>query len=127
MLDPSGLITEASNSNVFFVREGRLLTPSQVAANLKGTTKATVVRLCQEAGIDFSETELGLADVLAAEECFITSATREIMPVRRVDCGGGQQREFPDGGGQLTRALAGAYKDFVSRYVARHQHYSMFG
>jgi branched-chain amino acid aminotransferase len=127
MLDSSGLITEASNSNVFFVRNGTVLTPSQVAANLKGTTKGAVVGLCRNAGIEILETELRIEDLLAAEECFVTSATREVMPVRMIDCGDGRTREFPDGGGPLTRDLARAYRDFVAAHVAGNQEYSMFG
>ncbi len=126
MLDSKGLVTEASNSNVFFVRDGKLMTPSQIAANLKGTTKGAVVGLCQAAGIEAHEAELGLDAVLAADECFVTSATREIMPVRVIDCGDGRRRDFPEGGGPLTQTLARAYKEFVADYVARNRHYSMF-
>jgi branched-chain amino acid aminotransferase len=126
MLDSNGLVTEASNSNVFFVRNGIVLTPSQVAANLKGITKGAVAGLCRNAGIEILETELRLEDLLVAEECFVTSATREVMPVRRIDCGDGRKRDFPDGGGAMTRNLARAYKDFVAEYVAGNQDYSMF-
>src|SRR5690606_13401040 len=42
MLDGAGLVTEASNSNVFFVLDGEVVTPSQTARNLKGLTKAAV-------------------------------------------------------------------------------------
>ena len=121
------LITEASNSNVFFVRGDTVLTPSQVAANLKGTTKASVFRLCKAAGIEIREAELGLEDLFAAEECFLTSANREIMPVCAVRCSDSREREFPRGGGPLTQRLAAAYKDFVASYVAEHRDYSMFG
>jgi len=126
MLDSNDRITEASNSNVFLVRDGKVSTPSQVAANLKGTTKRSVVDLCRQAGIDVTETELTLDDLLAAEECFLTSATREVMPVSGVDCGDGRRGEFPPGGGPVTRALAQSYKRFVAEHVAAHRHYSMF-
>ena len=127
MLDAAGLITEASNSNVFLVRDGVIRTPSQLSANLKGTTKRSVVDLCVQAGIEVGEAELTLDDLLTAEECFLTSATREVMPVRSVNCGDGQQSQFPAGGGPLTRRLAALYKAYVADYVAGHTEYSLFG
>ena len=126
MLDSADLITEASNSNVFFVLNNEVLTPSQVSANLKGITKESVRQICAAGGIPYREAELALDDLLAADECFITSATREIMPVRKVLLGDGRSRDFPAGGGPQTRTMAGLYKQFVRDYVENHQHYSMY-
>ena len=126
MLDSNDRITESSTSNVFFVCGETVVTPSQIAANLKGTTKRSVLDLCRQARIEAVEAELAIEDLLAADECFLTSATREVMPVRFVDCGDGRRRDFPAGGGPLTRRIAQSYKDFVAQHVAAHGHYSMF-
>ena len=45
MLNPAGIVTEASNSNVFFVIDGRLVTPSFESGVLRGITKAAIGRL----------------------------------------------------------------------------------
>ena len=50
MLNEAELVTEASNSNVFFVIRGELVTPAQTAANLRGLTKAAVHSACTAQG-----------------------------------------------------------------------------
>lgn len=126
MLSEAGLVTEASNSNVFFVIDGRLVTPSQKAANLRGLTKTTVHSVCREAGIETAETEIAPDDALRATECFVSSATREIMPVASILRPDGTRVAFPAGGGELTRRVAGLYREAVARYVSEHQAYSIF-
>lgn len=118
MLNPSGLITEASNSNVFFVIDGRLVTPNVESGVLRGITKAAIAKLADEIGCALYEQKLPAAQLSKASECFVTSATREVMPVASVRLESGERREFPPGGGEVTRRVATAYKDFVKRYVA---------
>ena len=121
MLSDSGLVTEASNSNVFFVIDGALVTPSQKAANLRGLTKAAIHNACRASGIATDEIEITVDDALRASECFLTSATREVMPVALLLGPGGTRREFPAGGGEMTRRIAGIYRAAVDDYVATHQ------
>jgi len=120
MLNPSGLITEASNSNVFFVIDGRLVTPSVESGVLRGITKAAIARLGAETDLPLHETKLPAIELTKASECFVTSATREVMPVAAIRLENGAWREFPAGGGPLTQRVAKAYKDLVARYVKEH-------
>jgi branched-chain amino acid aminotransferase len=117
MLNPAGLLTEASNSNVFFVIDGRLVTPNVESGVLRGITKAAIAKLGEETGHPLYEQKLPAAQLSKATECFATSATREIMPVASVRLESGEWREFPAGGGEITHRVAEAYKDFVSQYV----------
>jgi branched-chain amino acid aminotransferase len=117
MLNPTGLLTEASNSNVFFVIDGRLVTPNVESGVLRGITKAAIAKLGEETGHPLHEQKLPAAKLSKATECFATSATREVMPVASVRLESGEWREFPAGGGEVTRSVAEAYKDFVSQYV----------
>lgn len=126
MLNESELLTEASNSNVFFVIDGEFVTPSQRAANLKGLTKKTVHDICARAGLASDEREISVAVASTASECFVTSATREVMPVRSILLEDGSTLEFPRGGGELTNRIAAAYREFVDGYVREHRHLSMF-
>ncbi|HEX5421364.1 MAG TPA: aminotransferase class IV [Gammaproteobacteria bacterium] len=120
MLDDAGLVTEASNSNVFFVLDGELVTPSQKARNLRGLTKAAVHEACREHDLATHEIEIAAADLTRASECFLTSATREVMPVVSVRQEDGTKLEFPPGGGAITRRVAQYYKDYVEAYVRTH-------
>jgi branched-chain amino acid aminotransferase len=126
MLSEDGLITEASNSNVFFVIDGRLVTPSQKAANLRGLTKAAIQTVCEANGIAAIETEISAADALRADECFLSSATREVMPVVSIMRDDGSRREFPQGGGEMTQRVATLYRQSIDEYVASHQALSIF-
>ena len=118
MLNPAGLLTEASNSNVFFVIDGQLTTPNVESGVLRGITKAALAKLGEETGYPLHERKLPAVQLSKATECFATSATREVMPVSGVRLESGEWREFPAGGGEVTRRVAKAYKDFVIRYVA---------
>jgi len=126
MLTESGLVTEASNSNVFFVIDGKLVTPSQKAANLRGLTKVAIHAACRDEGIETAETEISADDAMRATESFISSATREVMPVAALIRADGTRTEFPAGGGEVTRKVAGLYRAAIDRYVETHQDLSLF-
>jgi branched-chain amino acid aminotransferase len=126
MLNEAGFVTEASNSNVFFVIDGELVTPSQTAANLRGLTKAAVHEACRARGLASTERDIAAEDVRRATECFLTSATREVMPVATLRELDSHVLEFPAGGGPITRRVAAYYKQYVADYVRSHAHLSLF-
>jgi len=73
------------------------------------------------------ERDVPAAELPRATECFITSATREVMPVvslRLLD--GAVVLRFPEGGGELTRRAAGYYKEHVAQYLREHAKLSLF-
>lgn len=118
MLNAAGHVTEASNSNVFFVTGGRVQTPADSAGNLRGITGAALRRLGERDGWPIEEAELTVDDLARVDEAFVTSATREVMPVAAIRLPDGQWRELPPGGGTTTRQVAAAYKQAVADYVA---------
>jgi len=120
MLNPAGNVTEASNSNVFFVIDKRLKTPGADSGILRGITKAAVAQAAADHAIQLEEATIPAADLHRATECFVTSATREVMPVAALRTESGEWREFPPGGGEVTRQVAKAYKQAVARYVQDH-------
>jgi branched-chain amino acid aminotransferase len=126
MLSETGLVTEASNSNVFVLLNGALVTPSQVAANLKGLTKAAIHEACHDDGLETAETEITGDDLARATECFLSSATREVMPVASVRLEDGTVHRFPEGGGPVTTRVAALYKAHIADYVASHERLSLF-
>jgi branched-chain amino acid aminotransferase len=126
MLNEVGFVTEASNSNVFFVIDGDLVTPAQTAANLRGLTKAALHEACRAHGLPTSEADIAAADLPRATECFLTSATREVMPVATLRLVDGAILRFPEGGGEITRRAAAHYKDYVADYLRAHEHLSLF-
>ena len=75
-----GELCEAATANVFLVREGQVLTPQLSSGCLPGTMRARVM-----ARIAVEEQPLTAADLAAAEEVFVSSATRGVVPVVRLD------------------------------------------
>jgi len=124
MLGKDGAVTEASNSNVFFVIDGALVTPG--SGNLRGLTKEAVHEACGEHGLATMERGIDVAELSSATECFLTSATREVMPVRTLRLESGEKLKFPEGGGEITRQVASYYHGFVNRYVEQRAELAMF-
>ena len=126
MLNEAGLVTEASNSNVFFVIGGELVTPAQSAGNLRGLTKAALHDACRARGLATRERDIAADELPQATECFLTSATREVMPIVTLRTLDGGVLRFPEGGGALTRRAAAYYKEHVAEYLRTHAHLSLF-
>ena len=121
MLNPDGIVTEASNSNVLFVIDGKIVTPNVESGVLRGITKAAIAKFSAANGFTLEERTVPASELTKVTECFVTSATREVMPVVRIRLENGEWRELPPGGGEMTRRVARAYKEFVAKYVEENQ------
>lgn len=85
MCDASGRIAEGSSSNIFAVTGGRVLTPGREIGLLAGITRMRVIELARADGIEVQEGELRPVGARAADEAFLTSSIRGVLPVRRID------------------------------------------
>jgi branched-chain amino acid aminotransferase len=99
-------LLEGAASNVFVVHEGVASTPPLDAGILGGLTRGFVLRCAASAGVRTREAPLTLADLWTADEVFLTSSVRELVPVVRVD-----DHEVGEAApGPVTRALHRAYR-----------------
>lgn len=80
-----GWLTEASVSNVWIVHEGALLAPPRSDLILQGIRVELLRELCEEEGIAYNQRPIAEADVRAADEVLLTSATKEVLPVTKLD------------------------------------------
>ncbi len=80
-----GWALEGSTSNLFMVRDQRLLTPPKGPLLLAGITRDLVLELAGDAEIPVEERNIGVEELRAADEVWISSSTREVMPVTRLD------------------------------------------
>ena len=85
MRNHRGEIAECSTANLFIVRDGNALTPPLTAGLLPGITRELVFEIGKNAGIAVREATLRDDDLFAADEMFLTSTTREILPIVDVD------------------------------------------
>jgi branched-chain amino acid aminotransferase len=85
MCNYRGELAECAQSNVFLVRDRIAWTPRTRAGLLEGITRAFIFEVGREIGVDVRDAALTPADLEDADEVFITSTTREISPVVRID------------------------------------------
>ncbi len=112
LLDRDGHVAEGATSNVFCVRDGRLLTPPLDLNILPGVTRATVIKLAGEVGIEVEEARFDAAALASADEVFLTNSLMGVMPVGSV--GGEQLGPTP---GAVTAALMRDYEELVRKSV----------
>ena len=106
MLNHKGEVAECTGDNIFLVRNGTLLTPPNDAGILEGITRAAVIELARQSGIEVCEVPLTKHDVYIADECFLTGTAAEVVPVVKVD-----SRTIGDGTpGPITRKLAERFR-----------------
>jgi len=114
LFNTAGHLAEGTMTNVFLVSSGRLLTPSSACGILRGLTRDLLLELAREAGLPVDEGRFDRARLDAAEEIFVTSTTREILPVARLDgrpVGAGRR-------GPVTEMLQERFRRRVAAFLA---------
>jgi branched-chain amino acid aminotransferase len=84
-LDLNGHVSEGSGANVFVVERGMLLTPSLGSSILQGITRASVIQLARDAGLEVREMVMPREMLYCADELFLCGTAAEITPVRSID------------------------------------------
>lgn len=108
-LTHDGYLAEGIVSNVFWIKDGRLFTPSLDTGILDGVTRRHVLTLAQQVGIPVEEGRYRLEEMLAADEVFTTNSVQEIVPIVEID---GHSVVSTYGG--YTRELHRAYRQSVA-------------
>jgi branched-chain amino acid aminotransferase len=111
LLNERDELAEGASSNVFMARGGRVFTPPLDAGILPGITREVVLELAPTIGVEAQEKTLSVADLLEADEAFITSSTREIVGIRTVD-----GRALGRAPGPLTARLLAAFREYAPRH-----------
>ena len=114
MVDHAGHVTEGATSNLFFVQENALRTPTLEGPILPGITRRIVLQLAAEEGIPIKEGQYTPDEVRQADEVFLTNSTWELRPVEVVD---GITIGEPGEPGPVTTLLS---RLFESHVEARH-------
>jgi branched-chain amino acid aminotransferase len=114
LVDARGLVVEGATSNIFAVVRDVLMTPPVDAGALAGITRAGILRVAAELGMRQEFRALRVDELRAADEVFISSSIRELLPVVRIDAvsiGGGTP-------GPWTGKLLRAFRAQVEREIA---------
>jgi D-alanine transaminase len=108
LLFRDGCLTEGAASNIFVVRDGRLLAPQRNHLMLTGITYDVVLELAAAHGLPHEVRDIRDAEVRAADELWLTSSTKEVLPIVRLD-GRPVGAGVP---GPLFARMHGWYQDF---------------
>lgn len=85
MCNYRGELSECSQANFFMVRDGVALTPQSQSGLLEGVTRAFLFEVGTDVGVEVKAVTLFPNDLETADEAFITSTTRELSPVTKID------------------------------------------
>ncbi|HWF46127.1 MAG TPA: aminotransferase class IV, partial [Bryobacteraceae bacterium] len=115
LLNEFGQVSECTSANLFAIRAGELVTPPLRSSGcLAGVTRALLLEEVAIPGYSAVERDLLPADLERSEQVFITSTTRDLLPVLEID--GRALPQKSDVIGQLQQA----FRDYRARYVAAH-------
>ena len=114
-----GMLTEGSSSNVWMVKDGVLYAPPRSHKILEGIRYGLIEELAGECGIRFEAREIAEAELRAADEIIVSSATKEVLPVTQLD---GQ----PVGDGKPGAVFAALYAAY-QRAKAKEAHEAQQG
>ena len=112
LLNERGEVAECTSANIFIANGGQVATPPLSAGCLPGITREVLLEAIRVPGIEIVEKTIRPDELESADEVFITSTTRNLLPVIRVE-----QKMVGRSTSVLT-ALGKAFGEFVSRYVA---------
>lgn len=98
LLDYSGFVVEGTMSNVFYIKQGVLITPLIDQCGVRGVMRDIIISLAKQLSVQVQEKSCTLAELQQADEIFLTNSIIGLWPVRQL-----QKRSYSIGG--LTRKL----------------------
>ena len=115
LLNERDEVAECTSANIFAAQGGEVFTPPLASGCLPGITREVLLGEIHVPGIRIAEKTLRLEHLAAADEVFITSTTRDLLPVVRIeDQAVGRVHE-------ARLALSHAFGEFIRKYVAEHK------
>ena len=110
MLNTAGFVAEGSGDNIFYVKDGTVVTPPPEAGILEGITRAFVLdELCPKLGLKTKQKLFKIDELLEADEVFLTGTAAEIIAVRQID-----ETVISEGEGPTTNRLRSLFREIVT-------------
>ena len=117
LLDDHGHVSEGSGENIYVVRDGVVYTPPQTAGILDGINRKSILQIARDLGFSVVERDIARAELVLADEVFLSGTAAELVPVREIDdhaIGGGEP-------GEITRTLQKAFDDALHGRTERYR------
>jgi branched-chain amino acid aminotransferase len=115
LLNERGEVAECTSANIFIANENQVWTPPISSGCLPGVTRGVLLDEVQVPGFAIGEKVLLPAELESADEVFITSTTRELLPVLEIEGRPIKQGE------RARNALQAEFSKYVEQYVAQHR------
>jgi len=122
LLNSQGLVAEGSGENLFVVKDGAIVTNDKDASILMGVTRASVLEIAKDLGIETKVAPISVEDVLGADELFFSGTAVEVTEIREVDgrvMSGGKP-------GEITRRIQDTFNQAVRGQLAQYRHWLSF-
>jgi branched-chain amino acid aminotransferase len=117
LLDSHGFVCEGTGENIYVARDGVVVTPPQTAGILDGINRKSILQIARDLGYEVVERDLARAELILADEVFMSGTAAELCPVYEID-------DHPIGSGEpgpITRSLQSVFDDALHgrdpRYV----------
>ncbi|MDQ2774076.1 MAG: aminotransferase class IV [Acidobacteriota bacterium] len=119
LLNENGQVSECTSANIFAIQKDRIVTPPlSTSGCLPGVTRALLLEEITVPGLEISERELTPSELEESDQVFITSTTRDLLPVLEID--GAPLHQDRDGLHSLQDAFAGYRAAYISAYTGAH-------
>jgi branched-chain amino acid aminotransferase len=115
LLNERGEVSECTAANIFCVRDGRVVTPPLSSGCLAGITRSVLLEIGPAIGIPVEERTLFPGDFYAAEEVFISSTNRNVIPVTEIN-----GRAVGSGKSPVMAELEKAFASYIRKYLETH-------
>jgi branched-chain amino acid aminotransferase len=112
MLNERGEVAECTAANIFRVKGGRVATPPLNSGCLEGVTRGVLLEIGAVAGVPVEEKTLLPQDLYAADEVFISSTNRNLLPVSEI-----AGRKIGDGNNPIADRLEKVFENYVRKYL----------
>jgi branched-chain amino acid aminotransferase len=122
LLNTQGMVAEGSGENLFLVKNGALVTNDRDASILMGVTRASVLEIARDLGIESRVSPISVEDVMSADELFFTGTAVEVTAVREID-----NHTIGDGKpGPVTRRIQQTFNQAVRGELAQYRKWLSF-
>ncbi|GAB4407429.1 MAG: branched-chain-amino-acid transaminase [Bacteriovoracaceae bacterium] len=113
LLNMKGYVTEGTTNNIWMVRKDTVITPPLEAGLLEGITRRTLLKIGKAHGIKMIEDNFTPDELKSADEAFLTSSTRELVPITKID-----EEVIGHGApGPMYLKLHQFYREFVQKSI----------
>ena len=122
LLNSQGLVAEGSGENLFVVKGGAMFTNDKDASILMGVTRASILEIAKDLGIEARVSDISVEDVLGADELFFTGTAVEVTAIREVDgrvMSGGKP-------GPITRRIQDTFNQAVRGELPQYRRWLSF-